>query len=163
MKLDKLQEERTSVRVCRDGGQRKEAVWHLVVSCPQGFLTSSLPVTGQGLVLCLLYLTVTRAPCTGPCQGWCKAQLHTGASNSQEGCWSPYITSSLGKGMDNCVKLQDSPGATRKCWCGQALGHCVRIPTQNSFWDSSDPPIPFLRIMARLYAYFTSLHRVEDP
>lgn len=49
-----------SATVCRDGGQREEAVWHLVVSCPQGnCLPSSLPAIGQDLALYLLYLTVT--------------------------------------------------------------------------------------------------------
>lgn len=45
----------------------------------------------------------TRAPCTEPWRGWRRSQLHTGAGNSPEGCWSPYNMSRLGKGMQITV------------------------------------------------------------
>lgn len=112
MKPGKVQEERTFCNgVWRWGGGQKKAVWNSVVSCPQGNSTP-LSVIDQGLILCLLYFTMsfihqgrrwvetmlfsepfmslwlkmgtshTCTPCTRPCGRWCRSGLHTGSRNS---------------------------------------------------------------------------------
>lgn len=68
------------------------------------------------------------------------------------------------------MKLQGLPGATQECWCGQPWGSVAQNTNpvftkspKDSFWGSSNPPLLLLRVMPRLYSYFTSLHGLEKP